>query len=67
MKHGGCVRKTIAGLLVALVFLAPCAFGQVSVLVGDVKETRRSDGFFNKLEVDIKVFGDLIHEVKAFG
>ena len=59
------MRKSIAGLFFVLVFLAPGAFAQVNVLVGDVKETRRSDGFFNKLEVDIKVFGDLIAEVKG--
>jgi hypothetical protein len=62
---GDYVKRTVAVAVFAFVLLAPCAFGQVNVLVGDVKETRRSDGFFNKLEVDIKVFGDLITEVKG--
>jgi hypothetical protein len=37
----------------------------VQVLVGDVKETRRTDGFFNKLEVQLKVIGDLVADVRG--
>ena len=50
------VESLACGL--TLLLLASVNFGQVKVAAGDVKDTRRSDGFFNKLEVQLKITGE---------
>jgi hypothetical protein len=45
--------------------LGVVATAQVKVTAGDVKDTRRSDGFFNKLEVDLKISGESITGAKG--
>jgi len=45
--------------------LCAVASGQVKVTAGDVKETRRTDGFFNKLEVDLKISGEALAGAKG--
>ena len=49
-------------MLVLLSTLASAVgvYGQVRVMPGDVKDTRRTDGFFSKLEVEMKVLGDVL-------
>lgn len=56
--------------VIALAAIAVCAVGsavraQVRVMPGDVKDTRRTDGFFNKLEVELKVLGDVLAQAKG--
>jgi hypothetical protein len=55
--------------IVLAAFLALCfassASAQVKVEVGDLKETRRTDGFFNNLEIDLKVSGPSLKNAKA--
>lgn len=34
-------------------------------MAGDIKDTRRTDGFFSKLEVEMKVLGDILAEAKG--
>ena len=57
--------KRIGGLVILLSIISPGALAQVQVLVGDVKETRRTDGFFNKLEVQLKVIGEIVPDVRG--
>jgi len=56
-------------LFVSIFFVLICAAGivpaQVRVMAGEVSDTRRSDGFFNKLEVKLKLMGDALAEAKA--
>jgi hypothetical protein len=34
-------------------------------MTGEVKDTRRTDGFFNKLEVELKLLGDVLSDAKG--
>lgn len=55
-------------LLAAAVFtLASASFtlAQVKVEAGNLKETRRTDGFFNQLEVELKITGPVLNGAKA--
>ncbi len=45
--------------------LACDGFGQVKVAAGDVKDTRRSDGFFNNLDVQLKINGEALAGAKG--
>lgn len=70
MKRGRFILlKRMACLTFVLLIISPCilaqAQSQVQVLVGDVKETRRTDGFFNKLEVQLKVMGEIVPDVRG--
>ncbi|MGE0887546.1 MAG: hypothetical protein AB7P14_28835 [Blastocatellales bacterium] len=38
---------------------------QVRVMPADVKETRRTDGFFNKLEIELRLIGDALEQAKG--
>jgi hypothetical protein len=53
----------LAALVV--VALGSASVAQVRVMPGDVKDTRRTDGFFNKLEVELKVLGDVLAQAKG--
>lgn len=55
-------------IVAALALIAmPCAaLAQVNVVAGDVKDTRRTDGFFNKLEIDLKFSGGSLAGAKGF-
>jgi len=49
-----------------LVFLlGSSAFAQVRVMTGDVKDTRRTDGFFSRLEIELRLIGDSLADAKA--
>jgi hypothetical protein len=54
-------------LLAGAMVLTLCSTGrsQVKVTAGDVKDTRRSDGFFNKLEIDLKISGQSLAGAKG--
>jgi hypothetical protein len=58
------VQTISAAILVLL--LSVVASAQVKVVAGDVKDTRRTDGFFNRLEVELKIAGDSLTGAKAF-
>lgn len=45
--------------------LTGSAFGQIRAMAGEVKETRRTDGFFNKLEIELKLIGDALAEARG--
>lgn len=45
--------------------LAQAADPQVRVLPGDVRDNRSTTSFFNKLEVEMKLVGDLLSEARA--
>ena len=57
-------NRLIPILLSTLIFTGG-VFGQVRVMPGEVKDTRRTDGFFNKLEVEMKVLGDVLSGAKG--
>jgi len=58
-------RSLIAAALALLAM--PCvAAAQVKVVAGDVKDTRRTDGFFSKLEIDLKFSGGPLVGAKGF-
>ena len=64
----GMVTGRISGLMVgAMIVLAlgSDGFGQVKVAAGDVKDTRRSDGFFNNLDVQLKIKGEALVGAKG--
>jgi hypothetical protein len=48
-------KPTLA--LIAAVILTSTVLAQVKVAPGDLKESRRTDGFFNKLDVELKISG----------
>lgn len=52
-------------VLILLVVLSTSAIAQVRVMPAEVKETRRTDGFFNKLEIELKLIGDAMNEAKG--
>ena len=57
------VTERIVGLIISVIVvmvLASDGFGQVKVVAGDVKDTRRSDGFFNNLAVQLKINGEAL-------
>lgn len=56
-------RTASVGIIVIAVGLV--AVAQVRVMPGEVKDTRRTDGFFNKLEVEMKVVGEVITDAKG--
>lgn len=53
------------GLCMVWACSAALAPAQVRVMVEEVSDTRRSDGFFNKLEVKLKLMGDSLAEAKG--
>ncbi|MEP7271559.1 MAG: hypothetical protein ABI882_08630 [Acidobacteriota bacterium] len=57
-------RRLMASFSLLMMF-AGVAGAQVRVMPGDVKDTRRTDGFFNKLEVEMKVVGEILTEAKG--
>ncbi len=54
------IRTTLFVMVLGVVTPA-----QVKVTAGDLKDTRRTDGFFNKLEVDLKISGESIAGAKG--
>ena len=58
------VQRISPAILVLV--LSVVASAQVKVIAGDVKDTRRTDGFFNRLEVELKITGDSLTGAKAF-
>ena len=53
----------MSGLLLSallLLALAASGLGQVKVAAGVVKDTRRSDGFFNNLDIQLKINGEAL-------
>lgn len=56
-------KLILAALLTAM--LSAGAVAQVRVMPAEVKETRRTDGFFNKLEIELKLIGDSMNEAKG--
>lgn len=52
-------------VIMLLVIASAAAYAQVRVMPGEVKDTRRTDGFFNKLEVEMKVIGDVLSDAKG--
>jgi hypothetical protein len=62
------IVKMICGLMSVLVLLVltnAAVHAQVRVMPGEVKDTRRTDGFFNKLEVEMKVVGEILTDAKG--
>ncbi len=57
--------KLSAAVFLLLSVWAIAVSAQVRVMADDVTDTRRSDGFFSKLEVKLKIFGDGLSEAKA--
>ena len=57
--------KLLLFLLTILLLTSSTALAQVRVMAGDIKETRRTDGFFNKLEIELKLLGDPLADAKA--
>jgi hypothetical protein len=55
----------IGGVLLCAVFCAQKASAQVRVLPGDIRDNRSTTSFFNKLEVEMKLIGDLVAEAKG--
>lgn len=51
--------------LILLVLLTTGSIAQVRVMPAEVRETRRTDGFFNKLEIELKLIGDAMNEAKG--
>ncbi|HEU4387437.1 MAG TPA: hypothetical protein VFV34_06545 [Blastocatellia bacterium] len=58
---------TRVSLLATLFIVATASqtFAQVKVEPGNLKETRRTDGFFNQLEVELKIAGTGLKDAKA--
>ena len=52
-------------LVLSTLSSAVAVYGQVRVMPGDIKDTRRTDGFFSKLEVEMKVLGDALSGAKG--
>jgi hypothetical protein len=52
-------------VLCVWICLAALAPAQVRVMADEVSDTRRSDGFFNKLEIKVKLLGDALAEARA--
>lgn len=59
------IKPMVALAVVAVFALGSAVVAQVRVMPGDVKDTRRTNGFFNKLEVELKVFGDVLAQAKG--
>ena len=57
------LRVTLA--LIAVFACFAQVRSQVKVEVGDVKEQRRTDGFFNDLNIDLKLGGPVLKNAKA--
>ncbi len=57
--------SVVRGLVAVMFFACGQAEAQVRVMPGEVKDTRRTDGFFNKLEVDMKVIGEVLSEARG--
>ncbi len=57
--------KLVFVTTILLIVTSPATFAQVRVMPAEVKETRRTDGFFNKLEVELKLVGDAMAEAKG--
>lgn len=59
------LTKPIIFLAFFLVVINHAISAQVRVMPAEIKETRRTDGFFNKLEVELRVIGDAMAEAKG--
>ncbi len=59
------LMTTLMLTLLVVAFLAGAVTAQVRVMPGEVKDTRRTDGFFNKLEVEMKVVGEILTDAKG--
>jgi hypothetical protein len=57
--------KQLSFALLLALMLSSAALAQVRVLPGTVKETRRTDGFFNRLEIEMRLVGDALDQVKG--
>ncbi|MGE0129139.1 MAG: hypothetical protein AB7U82_13765 [Blastocatellales bacterium] len=62
------MNKTIRLFAFSISVLASSAItasAQVRVMADEVSDTRRSDGFFNKLEIKLRLLGDALADAKA--
>lgn len=57
--------KQFTFALFLTLMLSSISLAQVRVLPGTVKETRRTDGFFNRLEIEMRLIGDGLDQVKG--
>ncbi len=57
--------KQFTFALFLTLMLSSICLAQVRVLPGTVKETRRTDGFFNRLEIEMRLVGDALDQVKG--
>jgi hypothetical protein len=55
----------VGGMMFCAVLCTKSASAQVRVLPGDIRDTRSTTSFFNKLEVEMKLIGDLVAEAKG--
>jgi len=60
----GRLSRLMFGVIIGLA-LASDGFGQAKVAAGDVKDIRRSDGFFNNLDVQLKINGEALVGAKG--
>jgi len=51
------INRKIAPIVLMLFVMCSSTFAQVKVSTGTLKESRRTDGFFNDLDVEIKIAG----------
>lgn len=58
------MKQFTIALFLTLMLGSVC-LAQVRVLPGTVKETRRTDGFFNRLEVEMRLVGDGLDQIKG--
>ncbi|MDX2039871.1 MAG: hypothetical protein SF097_01420 [Acidobacteriota bacterium] len=58
------MKRFTFALFLALMLSSIC-LAQVRVLPGAVKETRRTDGFFNRLEIEMRLIGDMLDQAKG--
>lgn len=59
------VRHSLVLALLVLPMFSSFGLAQIKVTPAVVKETRRSDGFFNSLEVQLKIEGDALKGAKG--
>jgi len=65
IKSAARVQVRVLHAAVFVFLLGAVASAQVKVTAGDVKDTRRTDGFFNKLEVELKMSGEALNGAKG--
>src|SRR5262245_13935400 len=66
VKTNSVALRSLTVAALAMIALPCIVSAQVKVITGDVKDTRRTDGFFNKLEIDLKFSGGPLVGAKGF-